>query len=113
MPIQVIDKPSGVITTRAYLLTSADSAQWADCGKFSAPLQPATPSRLFALVNLFMRDYRDSVTVRVTLTLRIVYPRGSEQNDLNETDHPIVCESTGRFEEGLIKHVELAMRPAT
>jgi hypothetical protein len=64
-------------------------------------------------VNLFMRDYRDSVTVRVTLTLRIVYPRGSEQNDLNETDHPIVCESTGRFEEGLIKHVELAMRPAT
>lgn len=106
-PIQKVDSAAGSLATRAYQLTNADSAQWANCGKetpggFGNP----PPPRLFAAAIVKITDLGDSVAVRANVELTIDYPPGYAPEDKGYTSQTVVCYSTGKWEAGLVKAMQ-------
>jgi hypothetical protein len=107
-PIQKIDSATGTLATRAYQLTGADSALWADCGKEPPALSAPPPPRVFAAVNVKIKDLGDSVSVRASVELTIDYPPGYAPEDTGYSSQTVVCYSTGKWEAGLVKAMQHA-----
>ncbi len=107
-PIQKTDSAAGTLATRAYQLTSADSAQWADCGKEPPGFGTPPPPRVFAAVNVRIKDLGDSVAVRASVELTLDYAPGYAPEDKGYVSQTVVCYSTGKWEAGLVKAMQRA-----
>jgi hypothetical protein len=110
VPIQTIDKSSGLIATRAFQFNKVDSIQWLDCGQASMGAMGFVHSdQLLGDFNVFVRNFGDSVTVRVNLTAtahNAVETLGSTAGQT--TDIPYPCVSNGRFEKELVERLKTA-----
>lgn len=106
IPIQTIDKASGLIATTKFALTGEALDRWADCGKTSdgasalAKLESVhnTP-RVVVDFNVFIRPTADSASVRINLGL-------SANADSPMGSVSVVCVSNGRFERELLASLQ-------
>lgn len=109
LPIQTIERSSGLLASHGFRMTSADSAQWLDCGKINQTVFETRPDRLRMLgdFTVYVRDQGDSVTVIVNLTgivtdrTSVSAPAEHNYGDLATFD----CVSSGRLEASLLRQL--------
>lgn len=105
VPIQTIDKSSGIIASSQFELPASRVEQWIDCGMSSDGVPTVKKlkdinnfPRVLADFNVFIVPGRDSTGVRVNLgasaTARA--PGGIV---------PVKCVSSGAFERALVAHI--------
>jgi hypothetical protein len=107
-PIQQSDSATGTLATRAYLLTSADSAQWINCGKEAPGFGTPPHLRVFAAAHVTIKNLGDSVAVGASVELTIDYPPGYAPEDKGYSSQTVVCYSTGKWEAGLVGFMQRA-----
>jgi hypothetical protein len=106
VPIQTIEKASGLIVSTKFRLSDEQTLVWADCGRGRGGTAFEAVKRMglglplvLADFNVFVRPSVDSTAVRVNLTL-------NGENDLQVSGHTsMVCVTNGKFEQALIARV--------
>jgi hypothetical protein len=102
IPIQTIEKASGLIVSTKMRLSSSQVQRWADCGHHGQT--PALefyrrshfePRPMLADFNIFVQPAGDSTAVRVNLGLDI-------DMSPSTTGVALVCVTNGQFEKSLI-----------
>lgn len=101
VPISTLDKASGLVVSRDFVLSFPLLKLWGDCGKIRGypVLDQARPFSATATAdfNVFLRPAGDSTAVRVNFGLRGFAMNGKFR------DTP--CVSNGKFEEGMIERI--------
>lgn len=102
VPIETIEKASGIIATRAFRLTFEQLKAWGNCGMAGGkPILEQVNGNVMrgaADFNVFVRPRGDSTVVRVNVGIQ-----GERMNPLvGNSFTPDVCTSSGAFERMLL-----------
>ncbi len=100
VPVQTLEKASGLIASQSVDLSDTQRKAWIDCGKMSAFQAGILLANLqtHTTFNVFARPMGDSTAIRVNLSVR------AERMAIGSTTRmeSIECTSNGTFERGLM-----------
>lgn len=113
VPIETIEKASGLVATRTFRLTFDQLKAWGNCGVANGkPLLEQVNAQVMygtADFNVFVRPTADGTLVRVNLGVQGYRMNPYQNNQFT----PDVCVSSGAFERNLLAFVQARTREAT